>query len=147
MRAWITMIVLGMTVGCLITDATAQNRSSRRSESSAKIDAVLDKGGSNSIEQQVASKARAPALRHDADPSVDLASLKAAVVELKSKFAASSKVNAKTGAAATAAEARGDGGNAKTASAVASKAYMGAARAISRSEHQPDAVNKIDGAR
>jgi hypothetical protein len=137
MRGLLAIAVVGLTFGCWTSDATAQ--SSKISGSSAKTKSAVERTAANSA-QQVETKTRAAAVRHDADPSADLASLKAAEPQTRSKFTVPSKVSGKIGVALAAAQARGDGETAKTADA-ASKFSGGVARAVSRTERQPDAVN------
>jgi hypothetical protein len=136
MRGLSAIAIVGLTFGCWASDAVAQ--SSKMSGSSAKTQSAVERRAANSA-QQVDTKTRAAAVRHDADPSADLAGLKATESQTRSKFTVTSKVSAKTGAALAAAQAKGDGENAKMAD-VASK-FSGASHAISRAERQPDAVN------
>ena len=136
MRGLLAIAVVGLTFGCWTSDSRAQ--SLKISGTSAKTKSAIERSTANSA-QQIETKTRAAAVRHDADPSADLATLKATERQTRSKFTVTSKVSAKTGVALAAAQARGDGENAKTADA-ASK-FNGDTRAISRTERQPDAVN------
>ena len=137
MRGLLAIAVVGLAFGYWTSDAMAQ--SSKMSGSSAKTKSAVERTTANSA-QQVETKTRAAAVRHDADPSADLASLKATEPQTRSKFTVPSKVSAKTGVALAAIQAKGGGESAQTAEA-ASKLGGGVTRAVSRTERQPDAVN------
>ena len=139
MRGFVTIAVIGLAVGAWTGGALAQ--SSKISATSAKSNAAVGRAAVNDT-QQVASKARAAALRHDADPATDLASLRATEPLSASKFKVTSKVSAKTGTALAAAQA-GAGENAKAAGTASKFTSGGAAHAVSRAERQPDAVNTV----
>jgi hypothetical protein len=130
--------VLGLIVA-LTSGAVAENASSKVSAPDAKSKATLGRSGDNTP-QQAGSKARAPAVGHDGDATVDLEALKASKPEGNAKFGAAAKIGAKAGPALMAARAAGSGESPKLAP-TASKSLMNAAPAIARAERDPDAIN------
>jgi hypothetical protein len=133
-----TIAVLGLTLGCLASGATAQPISSKFLDDNAKF--IVERAV-NSI-PLVESKVQAAAFGHDADPTDDVLGIKVADLQLNSKFTAVSKIGAKSGVAlAGATEAGVDATDPRTSPEPTSKFLSAGIPSGIRAGHDPTTEN------